>query len=714
VYETPGTYVAQLTVLTTIGTLVYEKVTITVEDPDAVFYGTNTICVSDAASNDFTGCPSGAETIATNSLAGMSSWVADGRRVLLRRGSTWGTDVALIGNTRVTKSRIGAYGTCDASGANGICSNAPQINSTAGSSLFSLTYKNDLVIQDLSFSGTKTINSGTVLDGAVDISRCLFLRNKVEGFNSAVTWSHFRTESFPTSPKDMAVVDCDIRNFYSYGFYGGGENLAFMGNDVHNSDVTHITRVWWAYKGVISHNVISGSSLTNTAGRAALKFHGPKSTDATDGSKDAEVGTLEETGDGGLPYSSQYAVISDNIFGSSGPWPVDIRPQNGQSDERIYDIIFERNLISQDFAEKSSSVQWSIPLKFQAYYASVRNNIIDWSFADGAPKGGIGVDLECFEFMPPHVGQHFYHNTIYANETETFVNQIKWFHAEKDCGTDNYIYNNLVSAPGVSGEEVVVFDESGNIKSNNNISVDSAYLADPDNVDPTLRNYSLTVLSPLSIRDAGTSVVDASTPVPIFEDFNRQPRNRMLLDIGADEYDNTSAITVEGETNSTTGECSSGSALISQTVADLSNINFSSESDAQSFSWLSDFNLYSISFNIVTNRYTSGFKMRIGTSSDLSGTCGSTNTCIEEIELTPSAAGVYEAVSSSHPMLYAGTIYYFALTSMVGDAINISYNSTNVEIAGVGQRYKTPLTGTFNNDVSRSTQDLYFIIKACD
>jgi hypothetical protein len=114
----------------------------------------------------------------------------------------------------------------------------------------------------------------------------------------------------------MSVVACDIRDFYGYAQYGGGENLSIAGNQFHNSDTTHISRLWWTYKGVYSHNMASGASLTNTAGRVNLKLHGPKYTDDQDGNPDklAEVGTFAETGSGGLPCSTQYVVVADNVL----------------------------------------------------------------------------------------------------------------------------------------------------------------------------------------------------------------------------------------------------------------------------------------------------------------------------------------------------------------------------------------------------------------
>src|SRR3972149_6052856 len=58
VFETPGTYTVTLTVRNALGETDTQRVSITVQDPEVVFAGANTVCFS--VSGNFTGGPTGA------------------------------------------------------------------------------------------------------------------------------------------------------------------------------------------------------------------------------------------------------------------------------------------------------------------------------------------------------------------------------------------------------------------------------------------------------------------------------------------------------------------------------------------------------------------------------------------------------------------------------------------------------------------------------
>ena len=66
VFEKPGTYTVTLTAFDGTNTVTTSK-TITVDDPDVVFAGSGTVCMS--TSGTFTNCPSGASHVTTSSLA---------------------------------------------------------------------------------------------------------------------------------------------------------------------------------------------------------------------------------------------------------------------------------------------------------------------------------------------------------------------------------------------------------------------------------------------------------------------------------------------------------------------------------------------------------------------------------------------------------------------------------------------------------------------
>src|SRR4030066_531277 len=86
VFETPGTYPVTLTVFDGTNTAT-TNTTITVQDPDTVFAGTNTICFS--TSGTFTGCPAGATQTTTSNFVTAIANQTTNKRLLFRRGETF-------------------------------------------------------------------------------------------------------------------------------------------------------------------------------------------------------------------------------------------------------------------------------------------------------------------------------------------------------------------------------------------------------------------------------------------------------------------------------------------------------------------------------------------------------------------------------------------------------------------------------------------------
>ena len=110
VYETPGTYT--VTTVITDGVNTEERTnTITVTDPNTVYAGTNTICISH--SGNFTGAPSGATQITAGSTDMYAAWnthKASNKRILFCKADSWtaSATVSLDGYTGVF---FGGYGT---------------------------------------------------------------------------------------------------------------------------------------------------------------------------------------------------------------------------------------------------------------------------------------------------------------------------------------------------------------------------------------------------------------------------------------------------------------------------------------------------------------------------------------------------------------------------------------------------------------------------
>lgn len=109
VFEIPGTYTVNLIVMDGVNT-VSKNVVITVQDPNVVYAGTNTICLS--SSSNFTGAPSGSAKYAVGSdmYAAFNTYKGSNKRILFCKADSW-TCSAQIGFTNISDTIVGGYGT---------------------------------------------------------------------------------------------------------------------------------------------------------------------------------------------------------------------------------------------------------------------------------------------------------------------------------------------------------------------------------------------------------------------------------------------------------------------------------------------------------------------------------------------------------------------------------------------------------------------------
>ncbi len=516
VFETPGDYTVTVTVrnrdafgdiqVVDTGTL-----DITVTDPDTVFSGTNTICISDVANNDFAEKPTGALEVTTDDLeTALEAHVAVGNRVLLHRGSSWTTSRNISFPSGVY---VSAYGTGTNENSYGIFDNAPHITvgGTATNFLY-LSYQQDLRIVGLRLTAPKVDGvSGFV--GATDMDNNLMLRLDIEGFNYPIMWSHWRHNDTETV-KNMFVVSCQLKEARSMAFYGGAENFTFIGNEAGPADLSHVTRVWWTWKGVYQHNYVSGSSVANTNGRHALKFHGPKLS---------FVGDYDTTAGSGLPEFTRFCIVSDNVFGASGPWPVSIGPTNANVDERLQDVIFERNRYAVQYGT-ANPVDVSVAVSLSGQYHTIRNNVIDLT---GCGNGAIGITVRKRGVEWDVKGTEIYNNTVYrGNDAGDSTNS----HVGISVGasaSDIIVTNNLISFPFTVGSDTLIEDDSGLATVNSNVLTDEPFFTDPENVTALERDFSLTGNSVMAI--------DLGDIAPVLDDVSGGGRGGDF-DIGAYSY----------------------------------------------------------------------------------------------------------------------------------------------------------------------------------
>ena len=371
VFEKPGTYTVKLDTIDPAGNRDSRSVTISVSDPNAVFSGAKTTCVS--ASGNFSGCPSGANRVRSSSFATAAGYAKTGTRVLLARGDTF------TGRGRISQTGpglLGAYG----SGAK------PVITKTNSNAIVEFGDRGKSVrdwrIMDLEVAGVGTQYSvGLSAEGF--IQDVLVLRTEVHDTHTGVmmNWRRIAAEGGPHLFDRFAIVDSVVRDLRGgpggNGAYMAVHRLAVLGSTFSNStDSEHLMRLNYAGKAVLSSNRFRKARDR----KVHLKLH---AMDVSLKNSFAE-------------RDSNQIVISDNVVeGGEGGWSFALGPQNNFTDERVYQAIIERNRFIADTVTKVHNIVW-------ASHVTVRNNVFDSS-------AGLVVFTRA-GIEPPPVGNQSYDN----------------------------------------------------------------------------------------------------------------------------------------------------------------------------------------------------------------------------------------------------------------------------------------------------------------
>ena len=327
VYDLPGTYQVRVRATDQAGGYSERAVTVQVLDPNAVYAGSATICVSGAS--NFSGCPSGASRV--TSLPGGSAY--SGRRILLRRGETFGTIEIPHGSQNV---QVGAFG----SGA------APRVSNVLVGTVSppSAAFPRDITIMDL--------NVLQRFEQYVTMSRLLLYRNTFQAptgeyipaqINIASSLAYIvQHHTLPANqyyqPRELFVVENQVRGSTSnpmMNMAGEGSRFVVMGNDMGTAQ-QHTVRIWGMYKGFIAHNALRGRSSDGI--RVALKVHSGGLGDYND-----NYAISRDT------WASRQIVIANNRLGDTSDnnsFTGGASPQNNtdSSREGLEDVVLENNV----------------------------------------------------------------------------------------------------------------------------------------------------------------------------------------------------------------------------------------------------------------------------------------------------------------------------------------------------------------------------------
>lgn len=479
---------------------------ITVNDPGTVYSGTNTICVRQAATGDFAGCPAGASQVTDSSFQNaVHTYAIDGRRLLFRRGDTWaaGTTTTTLDEVGATGGTIGAFGT----GA------LPLINRTGTgftivlSSGATPTFSN-WRIMDLELAGDGTAGSGGVVFwcGANYIT---LLRMNIHDYADPVF-----TNAVPDSVCNSVVPGHGVWDSWSVvdsNLDDGGGSCMIM--------------------GLGTRFMINGNSITDSLGHNVrlqyYEYMAMSNNTITNGLLDAV--TLRA-----VPYAappvpapanpiSRYAVLSDNWLADgplsevNGGIALTIRPVNAADDGRIEDVIVERTW----FRPQANITNACI--RISARNVTIRNNLCDLTGGVSALWGGFYAILSAGGAEPAPAGIVFHHNSVVTNTAgQTGFRAATFFSSVTNVGgtMPNDAKNNIAYGPSATSPLVVDDQCACADDSNNSASATT---------NPNFTAFPWTV--PASAEPTSGYAVDSGATVPVWSDFFRNAIG--TRDIGA-------------------------------------------------------------------------------------------------------------------------------------------------------------------------------------
>jgi hypothetical protein len=448
-YVTPGSdtaYVVTVTAHSHDGTNTAScQLEVTAYDPAGAkgFAGTNTTCVS--ASGTPTpgsgGCPAGAATLTTSSFnTALGSHMGSGKRVLFKCGDTFTGDSAMVSGTRWS---VGAYGGCE-----GTQTNRPILSdSGSGGELYIAVTSGDGRVADLDLEGNGrgavavAVPAGTnVVPYQLTLSNLLSNGNNVS-YSTPQGAQVGIVGSVMTGMRDIGVfINNGGNNPATWsGPFPADNYEALLGNSFNGVGAgtgagIEVVRISACRFCVIENNTLENANFVG----AVLKLHNanPSSTATWTG------------------VYTELVEISDNLFtGTSGAQLVETAPQNSAVDERLRNIVVERNLF---FPAGTGGRQ----LQVSAVNETVRDNV--FHSASSSQSSAFGVQAAKRGIEPVPSGVEVYNNTCAQVQICVAFDGVTM----SAPAINSYAKNNLNYEPA-GGHPTVVNTGTGNTVSNN-------------------------------------------------------------------------------------------------------------------------------------------------------------------------------------------------------------------------------------------------------
>lgn len=454
---------------------------VTAYDPSGShgYVGNNTTCVS--ASGTPTpgsgGCPAGAAVLSTPSFntALSSSHIGSGKRVLFKCGDSFSGDAATINGVGWS---VGAYGGCE-----GTQTNRPVLSdSSSGGELMISVNSGDGRVSDLDLEGNgRGAFAVTVPAGTNIVPYQLTLFNLLSNGNNA---SYYTPQG-----AQVGIIGSVMTGMHTIGvFINDGEDNpttwsgpfpadnyeALLGNSFNGAGVGNGVGIETVRLSACRLCIISNNTIENASNvGAVLKLHNgnPSSTVTWSG------------------VYTELIEISDNWFGgTSGAQLVENAPQNANFDERLRNIVVERNLFSGGGGNGRQ-------LLVSAVNETVRNNIFYIPSSDSTPPA-FGVQAARRGIEPPPSGIEIYNNTCYRTEVCAGLDGL----TEAGPPSNSFAENNLFYNP--AGGAAVMNNGSNNTVGHNTANA----AANPAFVDASGTLEVLTDFKPTANYQGGTVV----------------------------------------------------------------------------------------------------------------------------------------------------------------------------------------------------------------
>lgn len=495
-FEKHGTYNVTLTVKKNVndpGTS--KQVQIEVKDP-AEEFKFNTVCFATAA--PFTDCPAGATQVVTSDFASaINTYQATKKRLLFKAGNVFSSTAEATVNT-AGAGYIGKFG----AGSN------PKFLTTSTTAFFKLSQSltptiKDWRIVDLELDGQDGAAMGFNFGGGID--QVTLLRINMHNIKSGVNNSadqldnynahanvnyhgHTLWDAFAVIDSQINVVNAGVAVGGQIGAYISGKRHSFMGNVVDPAyGGEHAVRNPYLDRAVVSHNYMARPAAT-------------KHSWTLRGANQASSGII------GSGMATQKIVAAENIFfNDKSPWTVTVAPQNTIVDERIQDVIVERN-----YFKSGIDVQAALVTRGPVKNLTFRNNVINLT---NSASGAIGVSASGASTIsvPASTGHSFVNNTVYRGDA------VASFGAFSMGGNANKytFYNNMAYAPSASSVDSISgsTDDTPVLLNNSSaaqIKIDPLFALPVDGSEPTLLNFKPQAASyAMQISSAVFTYVDA-------------------------------------------------------------------------------------------------------------------------------------------------------------------------------------------------------------